>query len=248
MEQVTIETHDRVALVRLKNGVTNALGPTLVADMLTALEQVKRDFGGMVLAGGEKFFSMGLDLPNLLKLDRSAMNDFWHDFSRSILMLYCLPVPTACAMRGHTIAGGTIYALTADFRWAAEGKAIMGLNEVKLGVPAPYLADLMLRQIVGDRQATAMIYSGDFVGMPKAAEIGLVDGIFAAQELETKAIEVITGYATLPAKPIAVAKATRVEEIVRRYEQNRQSAHDDFIDCWFEPQTQDLLTEAAAKF
>ena len=57
----------------------------------------------------------------------------------------------------------------------AEGKKRIGLNEIQLGVPVPYLADLILRQIVGDRTATEMLYTGAIMPAAAALEVGLVD-------------------------------------------------------------------------
>ncbi|MGD9010542.1 MAG: enoyl-CoA hydratase-related protein [Desulfobacteraceae bacterium] len=73
MDQVSIETHGDVALLRLANGVTNAIGPVMVDELLEALQAVQLDYRGMVLAGGDKFFSIGLDLPLLLTLDEDDM-------------------------------------------------------------------------------------------------------------------------------------------------------------------------------
>ncbi|MFH2057592.1 MAG: enoyl-CoA hydratase-related protein [Pseudomonadota bacterium] len=73
------------------------------------------------------------------------MVDFFQRFNQLTLDLYTLPLPTACAISGHAIGGRNILALTGDYRFMAEGKKRIGLNEIQLGVPVPYLADLILR-------------------------------------------------------------------------------------------------------
>ena len=50
---------------------------------------------------------------------------------------------------GHAVAGGCVLALATDLRLIAAGKKLIGLNEVTIGLPVPYLADLALRQLVG---------------------------------------------------------------------------------------------------
>ena len=104
----------------------------------------------MLLCGGNKFFSIGLDLPALLKLDRPAMHHFLEDFNDLCLALFTAAFPTACALAGHAVAGGNILALTCNYRYAISGKKI-GLNELKLGVPVPYLADMILRHTIGNQ-------------------------------------------------------------------------------------------------
>ena len=55
MDKVSIEVKEDVAVVRLSNGVTNAVSPELASDLGTAMDQVKKECKGMVLTGGEKF-------------------------------------------------------------------------------------------------------------------------------------------------------------------------------------------------
>ena len=61
MSKVKIESHADVAILRLSNGVTNAISPELVDDLADALDQAKEEFKGLILAGGSKFFSIGFD-------------------------------------------------------------------------------------------------------------------------------------------------------------------------------------------
>ena len=248
MSKVKIEPHGEVAVLRLRNGVTNAIGPELVVDLEDALHRAKEQFKGLILAGGTKFFSIGFDLPALLQLGRDAMADFYLKFNRAVLALYTLPLPTACAIAGHAIAGGTILALTADFRFASSGRKLMGLNEVKIGVPVPYLADLMLRQVVGDRATTELNYRGDFLESEQAQKIGLLDGVCSPEELDQKAIEKVVGLAALPRYGFPMIKANRVEEIQSRFEEKGSVKMGLFLDCWFNSAVQELLKEAAKKF
>ena len=248
MPKVNLEAHDAVAVLRLNNGVTNAISPELVEDLITALKQIKSDFNGMVLAGGDKFFCIGLDLPMLLQLDRQDMTEFYTRFAQSVLDLYTLPLPTACAIDGHATAGGAIYALCPDYRFVSTGRRFIGFNEVKIGIPIPLLVDLMLRQVIGDRWATELMFSGEFIETEEARRIGLVDEIFAPQDLEEKALAKITGLAALPKCGLTVIKNNRVEAIRSRYEEKRSTDPDLFLECWFNPAVQELLKEAAAKF
>ncbi|MBW2141335.1 MAG: hypothetical protein JRG97_09730 [Deltaproteobacteria bacterium] len=68
MPKVTLEQKETLAVLRLTNGVTNPISPELVEELLKAVRQVKEENLGLVLAGGTKFFSIGLDLPILLAL------------------------------------------------------------------------------------------------------------------------------------------------------------------------------------
>ena len=202
----------------------------------------------MVLAGGDKFFCIGFDLPKLLQLDRPEMTEFYVRFNQAVLDLYTLPMPTACAIDGHATAGGAIFALSADFRFVSSGRRLIGVNEVKIGLSVPHLADLILRQIVGDRCATELLFSGEFVEPEEAKKIGLVDDVFAPEDLEEKAVAKIAELSALPPYGITVVKNNRVEAVRSRYEEMRSADADWFLDCWFNPAVQELLQEAAKKF
>ena len=248
MEKVKIEEHDDVALLRLDNKVSNAISTTMVENLSDAVNRIKTEFRGLVLAGGEKFFSIGFNLPELLKLDRSGMTEYFYSFNKVVLDIFTLPMPTACAITGHAIAGGTILASSCDYRFLASGRKLMGLNEIKIGVPVPYLSDLMLRQIVGDRAATEMVYQGEFVEPIVAEKIGLVDEVLSNDKVENNALKKISQMAAFPQKAFAAIKANRIEAIRLVYEKNCKVKNEIFLDCWFRPPTQELLTKAAEKF
>lgn len=248
MKNVVLEDHGAIAVLRLANGVTNAIGPPMVAELSAALREVKDRFRGMVLAGGNKFFSIGLDLPVLLKLDRSEMKAFWINFEDTVLDLYTLPLPTAAAIAGHAPAAGTILALACDFRLIAPGKKLMGLNEITIGLPVPFLADLMLRQAVGDRAATEIEYTGELLMPEKAQALSLADGLFSQEDVEAKAIAKISEMVERPPFGFALTKQHRTRDIRKRFLADRESVNQAFMECWFSAPVQDILSEASKKF
>ncbi|MBT8358041.1 MAG: enoyl-CoA hydratase/isomerase family protein [Desulfobacterales bacterium] len=248
MEKVKIEEHGNVALLRLDNKVSNAISATLVENLSDVVNRIKGNCRGLVLAGGEKFFSMGFNLPELLKLNRSGMTEFFYRFNQVVLDIFTLSMPTACAITGHAIAGGTILASSCDYRFLASGRKLMGLNEIKIGVPVPYLSDLMLRQIAGDRAATAMVYRGEFIEPLQAEKIGLVDEVVSCDQVENRALQKISQISALPPDAFAAIKANRVESIRLAYEKNGKVKNEIFLECWFSKSAQELLSKAAEKF
>jgi len=248
MENIKIEEHDRVAILRFNNGVSNAVSYDFVNDLSDALKRTKNEFSGQVIAGGNKFFSIGLNLPELLKFDRSAMTDFWYRFNQTVCDIYTHPLPTAAAIAGHAPAAGTIFAIASDFRFAEEGRKLIGLNEVKLGIPVPYIAALMLNQILSNHEAIKLLYQGEFIGPVKAKEIGLIDEVVEIDTVEEFAIETIKQISALPAPALSAVKANRVEDIRIKFEKNHKEQHEIFLDCWFSDSTQDFLKKAAEKF
>lgn len=248
MTRIKTESRGSVAILRLQNGVTNALGPELLHDLSREITRAEHHFGGVVLAGGAKFFCIGFDLPRLLRLDRAGMTQFLAEFNKVVLNLLTLPLPTACAIGGHAIAGGNILALACDYRFGGSGRMLMGLNEVRLGVPVPYLADLILRQLVGDRKATDLLFNGTLVAVSEAERIGLVDGVVSPKELEAHAVQQIAQLSTLPRAAFAAIKANRHDEVRSRFERHHREKDETFLDCWFSEPVRLLLADAAKKF
>jgi enoyl-CoA hydratase/carnithine racemase len=165
-----------------------------------------------------------------------------------ILQLYTLPLPTACALGGHATAGGAILALTGDFRIAAEGRTLFGFNEVNIGVPVPYLADLILRQLVGDRIATHMLFFGQFMESEPARQAGIVDEVAVRDMVESRAIEKIEKLASMPQPAFGMIKQNRIGAVHTAFLNNRDAKKEAFLICWFQEAVQALLKQAAEKF
>ena len=135
MKMIGVEYHDQVAIVRLDRPATNAINLQLVDELAEALEGVKRDADvrSLVLtSSNDKFFSIGFDIPQLFDLTREDFRSFYQAFNRMCLDLYTLPKPTVAAITGHAIAGGCILTLCCDYRFIAQGRKLMGLNEIML--------------------------------------------------------------------------------------------------------------------
>ena len=248
MNALLHETYQDIALIRLNNGVTNPIGMDLIRELDQILTSGRITDRGMILSGGEKFFSIGFHLPELLQLNREHMAEFYSLFNSTLFKLLTLPIPTLCCITGHAVAGGCILSLGCDFRIAASEKTKIGLNEIGIGVPVPYLADMLLRQIVGHRTAEKMLYTGDFISSVQAEALGLVDETLDRDQLEARALEKIRRFSSAPLAAFAMIKANRLEGIVHRFENQFSEKLRAFLDIWFHPETQTLLTRAAEKF
>lgn len=245
---INIEAHDKVALVRLDHKVTNAIGPEMITALQEAMREVNEKYLGMVLAGGSKFFSIGLDLPQLLNLNRHDMTDFWMRFENLVLDLYTLSMPTVAAIHGHAPAGGLILAMACDYRLAGKERKVLGLNEVKIGLGVPFLAHLILEQIVGGAATREIELEGKFYAPDQALAMGLLDSLETVQDLEKAAIAKIAPHVALPKKGFVYSKHNRTNPVVHQFMALRDSRLREIIDGWFDPEVQKVLHEAAKKF
>ena len=251
METVSLEHHGRVALVRLQHGVTNALSPKLIHGLEAVFRRVKEDdaVNGLVLTGSnEKFFSIGFDIPELFEMNKDDFRGFYRLFNQTCLELFTLPKPTVAAITGHAIAGGCILALCCDYRYIAKGQKLMGLNEVRLGLPVPYLPDRLLHFLVGFRKAREIMDSGDFYPADKALEIGIADKILPVADVVKAAVEHADTLGSLPKAGYGMIKQNRVEVVVEAVKTREDQKETAFIESWFSNEARERLKEAIKKF
>ena len=250
----TMITHEKVGqvgILTMNRGVTNALNLDFVDELKAALLGVKEDksIRGLVLeSSNDKFFCIGFDIPQLISLPRSDFERFYHSFNITALELYSLPVPTIAAISGHAIAGGCVLSLACDYRYIAEGRKFMGLNEIQLGVPVPYIADRILQDLVGIRYSREIMEVGDFHQPDQAYQMGMVDNILPLDEVRAAARGKIETLAQMPSQAYALIKANRIEGILDQVTKLSEEKETAFVDRWYADDTRRLLQAAVGKF
>jgi enoyl-CoA hydratase/carnithine racemase len=251
MDMIQLEYDDGVALVKLNRPVTNALNLQMTDEMAKALQNLEHDSSVrsvVFCSSSAKFFSIGFDIPHLFELTRRDFGVFYHAFNRVCLHLYTLPKPTVAAITGHAIAGGCILALCCDYRFIADGRKLMGLNEIKLGVPVPYLADCVLRHLVGTRYAREVVETGEFYPPEESSRLGMVDLVLPLEEVMPRAIEKARSLGASSQEAYTMIKQNRVEtvkaQILARFEDKAEY----FVERWYSVQAREQLLEAMKKF
>lgn len=251
MEQVWLHTEGSVAIIRLAKSVTNPIGMQLVNDMAAKVKEARDDpevHAVMVTGESDRFFSIGLDIPELIDYDKDKFAQFVSLFDRLCIDLYSLPKPTVFAIRGHATAGGAILALTGDHRIMTSGRAVMGLNEVRLGVTVPYPADRMLRDLAGTRTARDVMEVGDFFEPAELLAMGLVDEVVPPDQVLFIARELATSLAASPTEAYAAIKANRTAPVIADIETHLEAKEREFVDMWYSEHAQAQLEEAMLKF
>ena len=233
-------THGRVHELRMARAPVNALDPELCADLEQAINGAIADGAqGLVLSGGPKVFSAGLDVPYLLSLgdDRKALSAAWGQFFAAARALAQSPIPVVAAMGGHAPAGGCVLALCCDYRVMASGPFRIGLNETRVGLVAPEGIAQLLRRVVGAHRAERLLVSGDLVEADRALEIGLVDELTDIDDVPTRARAWLEDLLALPRQPMLLTRAIARADLVAAVQPERIQL-DRFIDGWFSPDTQ----------
>ncbi|MDR2548764.1 MAG: enoyl-CoA hydratase/isomerase family protein [Desulfobulbus sp.] len=169
----------------------NALNTILLEEFADALEGIKKDESIRVLiltGSGEKAFVAGADITEIATLTPLGAKKFAQRGQDVIGRLQALAIPAIAAVNGYALGGGCEMALACDFIYASD-KAIFGLPEISLGVIPGFGGTQRLPRLIGANRAKEMIFTGKHLTAVEAKEIGLVNKIFAPEELMAAANE-----------------------------------------------------------
>ncbi|UCG00989.1 MAG: enoyl-CoA hydratase/isomerase family protein [Candidatus Heimdallarchaeota archaeon] len=248
---ISLDVSNHVGILKLNRDITNAINLELVKKITKNIREIKTDpdIHSIVLSStNDKFFAIGFDIPELIELSRNEFKVFYQSFNQLCLDLYSFPKPTIAALTGHAIAGGCILALCCDYRFIAEGRKLMGLNEVKLGVPIPYPGDCILRQAVGSRHAQEITYVGDFYPSDELLKMGMVDNVFPVDQVLNKSIEKAQLLGSLPQGAFERIKRNRIELVRTQIIEYLAEKEEIFLEHWFSAEARERLKEAIEKF
>ena len=114
--------------------------------------------------------------------------------------------PVVAALNGVTAGAGAAIALASDFRIAAEGIKIaflftrVGLTGADMGVA------YLLPRIIGTARALELLYLGQSITAERAEQIGLVNRVVKAEELENEALSLARNLAAGPTFAMGMTK------------------------------------------
>lgn len=241
--------HGHVTELRLARAPVNALNPDLCHAITESLQAaVANGARGIVLAGGPKVFSAGLDVPFLLSLgsNQAALLQAWTAFFDAARALATCPVPVVAAMAGHAPAGGCVLALCCDYRIMADGPYRIGLNETQVGLVAPEGIQALMARAVGAHRAERLLVAGAMVDAGQALCIGLVDELTGIDDVATRARVWLEELQQLPQKPMLETRRIARADVADCLRDERIDLQR-FVVGWMEPETQGALRAMLAR-
>jgi enoyl-CoA hydratase/carnithine racemase len=241
--------HGAVRELRLARAPVNALDPSLCQALVAAIRAgVEGGAQGLVLSGGPKVFSAGMDVPFLLSLgdDRAALTAAWEAFFAAARALAACPIPVAAAIAGHAPAGGCVLALCCDYRVMASGPFRIGLNETQVGLVAPEGVQYLLRRLTGPHRAERLLVAGELVDADTALALGLVDELADVDQVVPRARAWLEPLLQLPRTPMLQTRVIARADLIAALQPERIRL-DTFLDAWGDPDTQAGLRALVAR-
>ena len=210
--EIKLDKNEAVATITLnKPDRMNGVGLVMVEEIISAIKDVAADESVkvLVLTGAGRAFCAGgnLESPLYQIKDPLKMHEVIQAFGQISVALRSLPKPVIAMVNGAAVGAGFSFALACDFIYASD-KAKLGHVYLNLGVQSDGGGTYFLPRLIGTAKALEFIYSGAVIGAEEALQMGLVNRVFPAEELEAQTMKMAKKLTTRPTMAMAMAKSS----------------------------------------
>lgn len=248
VEKVHLTRRDSVALLTLERPPVNAITLPYLGEISAALARVaESDAAALILTGAGTTFSAGLDLRELPAYGPREQTALVDALNGSLLQLYAFPIPTVAAMNGHAMAGGLLFALCCDYRIALEGNFRFGLAEVRVGIPYPVNAMVLVKAELSHLMARELALLGRNLSPRQALARGVVDELCEAPQLGARALELALELARYPRRTFSRVKRQLRGEVIERMERAIAEKSDPAREKWISEETAEGIARALGR-
>jgi enoyl-CoA hydratase len=207
-ETLLVERRGRVAIITInRQAKLNALNIQTRAEGAAALDELREDESVRVVVitgAGEKAFVAGADISEFE--GRTAVSQRDVMTARSLFTAVdTFPKPVIAMINGFCLGGGCELALSCDIRVASE-TARFGQPEINLGIIPGGGGTQRLTRLVGEGKAMELILTGDMIDAQHAYNLGLVNHVVPAADLEAKTMELANRIAEKSPVALRMAK------------------------------------------
>jgi len=211
--QLTKENH--VATLMLNRpDKRNALNRQMMQELMEALSDISEDddIRALILTGAGKAFCAGADVDimpgggDVKDLGEQSIETLRRSFvfksaKKIILLLHQMEKPTIAMINGVCVGAGFDLALACDIRTASDNAKFM-CGFVKIGLFPGFGAAWLYPRTMGVGKALELLFTGDVLEAKEAKEIGMVNKLSTAEELENVTMTLARKLADGP--PIAI--------------------------------------------
>ncbi len=193
-EFLKFESQDGVATLTLNRPTTlNSWNQKMRDELREAVRALVADdaLRVLVITGEGRAFSAGEDvrgMQGLTELGTKGFRRVARDIHNVFDEIEAMEVPVIAAINGVAAGGGLELALSCDFRFAAD-TAKLGFPENNVGLIPGSGGCSRLVKLVGISKAKRVVMTGEMLPAARAQALGLVDEVFAADQLLAKALE-----------------------------------------------------------
>lgn len=191
----------------------NALSMALMAAIQDELDAIREDstVKVVVIKANGPAFCAGHDLKEVRGLDKDSHLPLFQQCSRMMMSIVTLPKPVIASVHAMATAAGCQLVASCDLAYAAETAkfATPGVN-IGLFCSTPMVA---LSRNVPRKTAMEMLLSGKPLSAGKAAAMGLVNDVVAAEELDATVQEMAATIASKSPLTLAIGKEAFYQQL-----------------------------------
>ncbi|MFZ4410312.1 MAG: enoyl-CoA hydratase [Paracraurococcus sp.] len=171
----------------------NALGGTLVDELLAALTRISSDMavGCVVLTGAGRGFSAGGDMKARATGEKPILAGTREEAQMSLRsrmeasrLLHEMPKPTIAMVNGVAAGAGMSMMLACDMRIGG-ASARMGTAFARMGFSGDFGGHWFLNRLVGPAKARELYFTAEVIDAAEMHRLGLLNRLVADAELET---------------------------------------------------------------
>jgi len=202
-ERLMVSMQPPVARVILARPPVNVIDIPMMDELLVAMEQVENrpDITAVVLAGGDRAFSAGVDVKAHTPDKVRDMLVKFHSVIRAVANTRKV---TIAAVRGNCFGGGAELAAICDLVFTTD-TANWGFPEITLGCFPP-VAAVVLSAIIGQKRAADLVLTGRSITGEEAMRIGLANEAVPEDELSELVDETAERLSKLSSASLALTK------------------------------------------
>ncbi|MFZ2642447.1 MAG: 3-hydroxyacyl-CoA dehydrogenase NAD-binding domain-containing protein [Verrucomicrobiia bacterium] len=189
MNSIIANITDDVCVLRLNAPPVNTLSLDLLADLRAAIRDANADarVSRIVITGTQEHFSAGADVAMFrdIKTAEDAIR-ISRAFQEAFREIEDSSKPVTAALAGKMMGGALELAMACHHRVCTRG-TVFSMPEVNIGINPGAGGTQRLPRLVGVEAALKMLLTGQPINAGEALELGLVDAVCDAANLETSA-------------------------------------------------------------
>ena len=189
---VSFSVEEAIGVVTLDKPPANSYDLEFIEELANAVRAAADDDGVKVVvlrSASERFFSAGADVKAFNENTVEANMEMIRLSHETLSSIATIPKIFIAEISAHALGGGLEIALACDLRLAAEGDYRLGTPEVTLGVLPGNGGTQRLPRLIGWSRALELMVTGRTITPAEALELGIVNMLFPADELQEKTLE-----------------------------------------------------------
>jgi enoyl-CoA hydratase len=201
---VSHDPQEGILRLQIQNPPLSLLNQVVRQELGTLFTQLREERGVrcIVFGSGERSFCAGADLREYpMRFDPAVARAHVDNAHRMILALVECDIPVIAELRGPCMGGGFELALGCSYRVAARS-ASFALPEVKRGAWPGTGGTALLARLVRPSVAKRLLYTGETLSADQALQLGLVDEVVDAAQLQARCRELAQVFAGQPRSSI----------------------------------------------